>query len=131
LDVAFGLVIFKGLPKPSCWSGSGSFIFCDRRAAKTEGIMDNRRVDNRLDGKWRVVRKFIADDTAGKSMTMYEDYFVEFVADDTLIETHGAETTTTSYRFDPDTRTIEIQPTTRSQPSPISGAGDTIFHIIP
>jgi hypothetical protein len=93
--------------------------------------MENGRKEIRLDGKWRVVRKFIGGDAAGKSMTLYEDYIVEFAAGDTLIETHGNEVTTTSYRLDPGSGTIDIQPTTRSQPSPISGAGSTIFRIVP
>jgi hypothetical protein len=92
--------------------------------------MGNRKTGSRPDGKWRVVRKFIAGDAAGKSLTLYEDYFVEFAADGTLIETHGAEVTTTTYHFDPGSGTIEVQPTTRSQPSPISGVGSTIFRVV-
>ncbi len=87
--------------------------------------------ETRLDGKWRVIRKFIDGDTAGKSLTLYEDYFVEFAAGGTLIETHGEEVTTTGYCIDLGTRTIEFEPTTRSRPSPISDAGGAIFHIIP
>jgi hypothetical protein len=93
--------------------------------------MENRKTGSRLDGKWRVVRKFIAGDAAGKSLTLYEDYFVEFAAGDTLIETHGDEITTTTYSFDPGFGTIEVQPTSRTQPSPISGAGSTIFRVVP
>ncbi len=93
--------------------------------------MENREIEIRLAGKWRVVRKFIAGDAAGKSLTLYEDYFVEFAAGDTLIETHGAEVTTTSYHFDSGASTINIQPTSRTQPSPISGADDTILRIVP
>ncbi len=93
--------------------------------------MEKQKKEIRLDGKWRVIRKFIDGDTAGKSMTIYEDYFVEFPAGGTLIETHGDEVTTTGYCINSGARTIEIQPTTRSQPSPISGAGGAIFHIIP
>ncbi len=93
--------------------------------------MKNRKIDSRLEGKWRVVRKFIAGDAAGKSLTLYEDYFVEFADGDSLIETHGAEAMTTSYRFDPGSDTIDVQPTNRSQPSPISGAGGAIFRIVP
>ena len=93
--------------------------------------MEKRQKEIRLDGKWRVIRKFIAGDTAGKSMTIYEDYIVEFAARDNIVETHGEEVSTTTYTFNPGTRTIEIQPTTRSRPSPISGAGGAIFHIIP
>ncbi len=93
--------------------------------------MEKQKKEIRLDGKWRGIRKFIDGDTAGKSMTIYEDYFVEFPPGGTLIETHGDEVTTTGYNFDPGARTIEIEPTTRTQPSPISGAGDAIFHVIP
>ncbi len=93
--------------------------------------MENRKIDIRLDGKWRVIRKFIDGDTAGKSMTIYEDYFVEFPAGGTIIETHGEEVTRTSYHFEPGSDTIEIEPTTRSRPSPISGAGGAIFRIVP
>ncbi len=93
--------------------------------------MENREKETRLDGKWRVVRKFIAGDAAGKSLTLYEDYFVEFADGDTLIETHGDEVTTTTYRFDPVAGTIDIQPTTHSQPSPISGADGAIFRVVP
>ncbi len=92
--------------------------------------MENREIESRLDGKWRVVRKFIAGDAAGKSLTLYEDYFVEFGAGDALIETHGDEVTRTSYRFKPGSGTIEIQSTTRSQPSPICGAGGAIFRVV-
>jgi hypothetical protein len=93
--------------------------------------MEHQKKESRLDGKWRVVRKFIAGDAAGKSLTLYEDYFVEFAVGDTLTETHGDEVTTTSYRFDPGSGTIEVQPATRSQPSPISGAGSAIFRVVP
>lgn len=93
--------------------------------------MENREIESRLDGKWRVVRKFIAGDAAGKSLTLYEDYFVKFAAGDTLIETHGDEVTATSYHFDTDAGTIEIQPVARTKPSPISGAGGARFRVVP
>ncbi len=93
--------------------------------------MEKQKKEIRLDGKWRVIRKFIDGDTAGKSMMIYEDYVVEFASGGTLIETHGDEVTTTGYCIDPGARTIEIEPTARSQPSPISGAGGAIFHVIP
>jgi hypothetical protein len=131
LGVAFGLMVFIGLPKPSCWSGWGHALFHDLRPAKTEGDMENQKKESRLDGKWRVVRKFIAGDAGGKSLTLYEDYFVEFAAGDTLIETHDDEVTTTSYCFDPGSGTIDVQPITRSQPSPISDAGSAIFRVVP
>ncbi len=93
--------------------------------------MENRKTDSRLDGKWRVVRKFIDGDPGGRNITLYDDYIVEFAAGDTLIETHGNEVTITTYRFDPGSGTIHIQPTSRSQPSPISGASSAIFRIVP
>ena len=93
--------------------------------------MENRKIESWLESRWRVVRKFIAGDAAGKSLTLYEDYFVEFAASGTLIETYGDEVTTTTYHFDPGFGTIEIQPTTRSQPSPISCTGGAIFRVVP
>ncbi len=93
--------------------------------------MENHKKEIRLDGKWRVVRKFIDGDPGGRNITMYDDYMVEFAAGDTLIETHGNEVSTTIYRFDPGSGTIEIQPTRRSQSSPISGADGMIFRVVP
>ena len=93
--------------------------------------MENQKKEIRLDGKWRVIRKFIDGDPGGRNITLYDDYIVEFVAGDTIIETHGNEVTTTSYRLDPEAGTIEIQPTSRTQSSPISGAGCAIFRIVP
>jgi hypothetical protein len=82
--------------------------------------MENQKKEIRLDGKWRVVRKFIDSDAVGKSMTLYEDYIVDFAADDTPIEAHGAETTTTTYRFDPGSGTIEVKPKRPIYCSPIN-----------
>ncbi len=78
-----------------------------------------------------MVRKFIDGDPGGRNITLYDDYIVEFAAGDTLIETHGNKITTTTYRFDPGSGTIEIQPTSRTQSSPISGASGAIFRIVP
>lgn len=91
--------------------------------------MENRKKEIRLDGKWRVVRKFIDGGEAGKSLTLFEDYFVEFAAGDTLIETCDNEVTTTTYRFDAGSGTIEIL-ATGAQQSPILGAGSAIFRIV-
>ncbi len=93
--------------------------------------MENRKKEIRLDGKWRVVRKFIDGDPGGRNITLYDDYIVEFAAGDTLIETHRAKVTTTTYHFDPGSCTIEIQPVARTQPSSISGAGGAIFRVVP
>jgi hypothetical protein len=96
--------------------------------------MENRKKEcYRLDGKWRVVRKFTAGgDATEQNTTLFEDYVVEFATGGTLIETHDGEVTTVTYRFDAEAGTIETLPATDStQSNPIFGGGGAIFRVVP
>jgi hypothetical protein len=107
-------------------------FFHDASPAKNkEVIMENSKNLSGLDGKWRIVRKFIGGYAVGQSLTFYKDYTAEFAVGGTLIETHGAETITATYSFDPAARTVNIQPLDRLHANSVFGAGGAIFRVVP
>lgn len=95
--------------------------------------MENKKAEVRLAGKWRLNRTFTVTAAEKKNLMLFNDqeYIVDFSADGIMTETSAGETTAVTYQFEPTTRTINFQQSSRCQPSPISGVADSCFRVIP
>ena len=95
--------------------------------------MENKNAEVTLTGRWRLARKFSTPDgirECNVNVFRGQDYIVGFPKEGIITERCGGEVTTTMCHYDPATRILDIQPTRRLLPSPISDS-DTPLRIIP
>lgn len=93
--------------------------------------MENKKTEVCLIGRWQLIRQFNVDGAGGRNLRILgpEEHIVEFLDDGTLTEIAADLIATTTFHYEPATRTISIQPANLNSESPL--ANGTPFRIIP
>lgn len=95
--------------------------------------MENKKAEVRLTGRWRLSRTFTVTAAEERNITVFQDheYVVNFSDSGIMTEASTGETTTITYHYEPITRTISFQQSSRRLPSSIGDRTDLRFRVIP